>query len=220
MAKEELSPQDPEYDDFSAAIERHRRNITREQFQRFEAYAAEILTALGMDLNSAGTRDTPRRYIRALFDSTEGYDGDPKLLRVFPTECRGSPYCHSGQVIEGPVHFYSLCEHHALPFFGHAYVGYIAHETIIGLSKLTRLVRLFAKRFTVQERVGQEIADALEAMLAPHGVAVYLEANHLCTQMRGVEESSQQTRTTFWRGSYDEDPTLRSDFFIACGLTR
>jgi GTP cyclohydrolase I len=179
-----------------------------------------MLSALGLDLDTPGTRDTPRRFVRALFDSTNGYDGDPKLLRVFPTECRGAPYCHSGQVVEGPVHFYSLCEHHALPFFGHAYVAYVAHETIIGLSKLTRLVRLFAKRFTVQERVGQEIADTLDSMLAPHGIAVFLEANHLCTQMRGVEESSQQTRTTFWRGVYDEDPALRSDFFVACGLTR
>jgi GTP cyclohydrolase I len=215
-----LSRLDPEYPDFSVAIERHKRSITEEQFHRFEAYAAEMLSALGLELDTPGTRDTPRRFVRAMFDSTDGYDGDPKLLRVFPTECRGAPYCHSGQVVEGPVHFYSLCEHHALPFFGHAYVGYVAHETIIGLSKLTRLVRLFAKRFTVQERIGQEIADALDAMLAPHGIALYLEANHLCTQMRGVEESSQQTRTTFWRGVYDEEPALRLDFFVACGLNR
>jgi GTP cyclohydrolase I len=211
---------DADYEDFRAALEERRRNVTEEDLRKFEGYAGEILTAFGLDLDTPGTKDTPRRFIRALFDATGGYDGDPKLLRVFPTECRGAPYCHSGQVVEGPVHFYSLCEHHALPFFGHAYVGYVAHETIIGLSKLTRLVRLFAKRFTVQERVGQEIADTLDSMLAPHGIAVYLEANHLCTQMRGVEESSQQTRTTFWRGVYDEDRALRSDFFAACGLTR
>jgi GTP cyclohydrolase I len=119
----------------------------------------------------------------------------------------------------GPIHFYSLCEHHALPFFGHAYVGYIAHERIIGLSKLTRLVGLCARRFSVQERISQEVADTLDAMLAAHGVGVYMEANHLCTQMRGVEEDSQQTRTTSWRGVY-EDSALRADFFVACGLTR
>jgi GTP cyclohydrolase I len=211
---------DPEYADFRAALEARKRSITEEQIKTFEGYAAEILAALGLDLDTPGTKDTPRRFIRALFDATEGYDGDPKLLRVFPTECRGGAYCHSGQVVEGPIHFYSLCEHHALPFYGHAYVGYIAHERIIGLSKLTRLVRLFAKRFSVQERLGQEVADTLDAMLQAHGVGVYLEANHLCTQMRGVEETSQQTRTTSWRGKYDEDPALRSDFFVACGLPR
>src|SRR2546428_1911568 len=178
---------DPDYEDFRAALEDRRRNISEEQLRNFEAYAAEIFTAFGLDVDTPGTKDTPQRFIRALFDATEGYDGDPKLLRVFPTECDGGPSCHSAQVVEGPIHFYSLCEHHALPFYGHAYVGYIAHERIIGLSKLTRLVRLFAKRFTVQERVGQEVADTLDAMLASHGVAVYLEADHLCTQMRGVE---------------------------------
>jgi GTP cyclohydrolase I len=156
--------------------------------------------------------------VRALYDSTEGYDGDPKLLTVFHTECRGGPDCRLSQVIEGPIHFFALCEHHALPFHGHAYVGYIAHENIIGISKLTRLVRLFAKRFTVQERIGQQIADALDSMLHPHGVAVYLEAHHLCTQMRGVREVAPLTRTTFWRGEYENNPELRAEFFKACGL--
>jgi GTP cyclohydrolase I len=82
------------------------------------------------------------------------------------------------------------------------------------------LVRLFARRFTVQERIGQQIADTLEAMLEPHGVAVYLEAHHLCTQMRGVHEVSPLTRTTFWRGEYDGNPALRSEFFVARGLHR
>ena len=211
---------DPEYEDFRAAIEARRRDISDEQLRRFEGYAAEMFGALGMDLDTPSTRDTPRRFVRALIDSTQGYNGDPKLLKVFETECSGGPSCASSQVIEGPIHFYSLCEHHALPFFGHAYVGYIAREHIIGISKLTRMVRIFAKRFSVQERIGQEVADTLEAMLKAHGVAVYLEANHLCTQMRGVEETSQQTRTTFWRGDYDTDSSLRADFFVACGLTR
>jgi GTP cyclohydrolase I len=123
-------------------------------------------------------------------------------------------------VVEGPIHFFGLCEHHALPFHGHAYVGYIAHEHIIGISKLTRLVRLFAKRFTVQERIGQRIADTLETMLEPHGVAVYLEAHHLCTQMRGVREVVPMTRTTFWRGAYDEHAELRAEFFTVCGVHR
>ena len=196
------------------------RAVSEEQIRRFEGYAAEIFNAFGMDLDTPATADTPRRFIRALFDATDGYDGDPKLVTVFETECRGGPDCRLSQVIEGPIQFYALCEHHALPFYGRAYVGYIAHEHIIGISKLTRLVRLFARRFSVQERIGQQIADSLESMLEPHGVAVYLEAQHLCMQMRGVHEASALTRTTYWRGAYDDNPALRSEFFVACGLQR
>jgi len=206
------------HEDFQATMELNRRQIPEEQLRKFEGYMAEMLTALGLDLNTPATVDTPRRFVRALYDSTEGYDGDPKLLKVFHTECRGGPDCRLSQVIEGPIQFFALCEHHALPFHGQAYVGYIAHENIIGISKLTRLVRLFAKRFTVQERIGQQIADTLDAMLHPHGVAVYLEAHHLCTQMRGVREVAPKTRTTFWRGEYESNPELRAEFFKACGL--
>ena len=197
-----------------------KRPISVERIDKFESYAAEIFATLGLDLNTDATRATPRRFIQALIDATEGYDGDPKLVRVFETECRGGPDCRLSQVVEGPIQFFALCEHHALPFYGHAYVGYIAHEGIIGISKLTRLVRLFSKRFTVQERIGQQIADTLETMLKPHGVAVYLEAHHLCTQMRGVREIAPMTRTTVWRGYYASDSTLRSEFFVASGLNK
>ena len=209
---------DRQAEDFDGALELRRRHISPEQMRKFEAYAAEIFGAMGLDLHTAATKDTPHRYIKALFDSTSGYDGDPKLVTVFDVECRGEPDCQTSQVIEGPIPFYALCEHHALPFYGRAYVGYIAHEHIIGISKLTRMVRLFARRFTVQERVAQQIADALEATLAPHGVAVYLEAHHLCTQMRGVAESSPMTRTTCWRGEFAEHPELRAEFLQACGV--
>jgi GTP cyclohydrolase I len=141
------------------------------------------------------------------------------LLRVFSTECRGEPDCRISQVIEGPIQFFSLCEHHVFPFFGRAYVGYIAYENIIGISKLTRMVRLFSKRFTVQERIGQQIADSLETMLHPTGVAVYLDAHHLCMEMRGVRETAPLTRTTVWRGIYADDPSLRSEFMQACGIS-
>ena len=211
---------DPDDSDFVATMDLQSRQISEQQRLKFEGYASEILSAFGMDLSTPGTKDTPRRFIQALFDSTEGYDGDPKLLRVFDTECRGEPDCHLSQVMEGPIPFFSLCEHHALPFYGRAYVGYIAHENIIGISKLTRLVRLFAKRFSVQERIGQQIADTLDTMLHPHGVAVYLEAHHLCMAMRGVREIAPMTRTTVWRGHYAEDASLRSEFFTACGLQR
>ena len=122
----------------------------------------------------------------------------------------------AGQIIEGPIPFFALCEHHAFPFFGTAYVGYIAHEEIIGISKLTRLVRVFARRFTVQERIGQEAADTLVRLLQPHGVAVHLEAVHLCTQMRGVREENSRTWTSFWRGTYESDPELRREFLEVC----
>jgi len=196
------------------------RRVSEDRMQKFEGYVTEIFSAFGMDLGTPATRETPRRFLQAMFDSTGGYEGDPKLITVFDTECRGGPDCRLSQVVEGPIQFFSLCEHHALPFYGRAYVGYIAHEQIIGLSKLTRLVRLFAKRFTVQERVGQQIADSLDAMLHPHGVAVYLDAHHLCTQMRGVRETAPLTRTTFWRGNYESDPSLRTEFYVACGLHR
>jgi GTP cyclohydrolase I len=209
---------DPEDLDFRTAMSLNQRNISDEQTTRFEGYMAEIFSAFGMDVHTPATQDTPKRFVKALFDATNGYDGDPKLLKVFSTECHGDPDCRLSQVIEGPIHFFSLCEHHALPFYGMAYVGYIAHENIIGLSKLTRLVRLFARRFAVQERIGQQIADTLETMLHPHGVAVYLEARHLCVEMRGVQEMAPLTRTTVWRGHFAEDADLRSEFFTACGL--
>ena len=206
------------HDDFQATMELNRRQISAEQLQKFEGYMAEIFTVLGLDLNTPATVDTPRRFVRALYDSTEGYGGDPKLLTVFHTECRGGPDCRLSQVVEGPIQFFALCEHHALPFHGRAFVGYIAHENIIGISKLTRLVRLFSKRFSVQERIGQQIANTLETVLHPHGVAVFLEAHHLCMEMRGVREMSPTTRTSVWRGHYAEDPTLRAEFFSACRL--
>jgi len=192
------------------------RSIHPEQWRRYEGYMAEILTALGMDMETPGTLRTPERFLRALFDSTSGYEGDSKLLTAFPTECRGGPDCRISQVIEGPISFFALCEHHALPFHGHAHVGYVAHENIIGISKLTRLVRMFARRFTVQERIGQEVADTLVRILQPHAVAVHLEAVHLCTQMRGVREEQSRTWTSFWRGTYEDDPAMRDEFLQVC----
>jgi GTP cyclohydrolase I len=199
------------------AMELRSRDVSHEQMQRFEGYIAEIFTAFGLDLKTPATEETPRRFLQALFDATEGYDGDPKLLKVFDTECRGEPDCRLGQVIEGPIPFFALCEHHALPFFGHAYIGYIPHEHIIGISKLTRLVRLFAKRFAVQERLGEQIVNTFNMMLQPHGVAVYIEAHHLCVEMRGVRDISPLTRTTLWRGEYERNPSLRVEFLLACG---
>ncbi len=189
------------------------RTVTDEQMRTFERYAAEMFSAFGLDIDTPSTVDTPRRFVQAMFEITSGYDGDPKLMKIFDTECRGGSDCRRSQLIEGPIQFYSLCEHHALPIIGQAYLAYIPHERIFGLSKLTRLVRVYARRFTVQERLGQQIADAMDRLLEPHGVAVYLEAEHLCTHMRGVHNQTSVTRTTNWRGTFDDDASLRDEFF-------
>jgi GTP cyclohydrolase I len=193
------------------------RQLSQDDWARYEGYAAEILTSFGLDLSTPGTKNTPRRFLRAIFDATEGYDGDPKLLTAFPTECRGGANCELAQVVEGPMPFVGVCEHHVLPFVGRAWIGYVAHDQIIGLSKMTRLVRVLTRRFGVQERMTHEIADSLEDMVNAHGTAVLLEARHLCTQMRGVREHEPHTRTTAYRGTYAGDPSLRSEFFA---LTR
>jgi GTP cyclohydrolase I len=188
------------------------RAIGPDAWQRYERYLSEILGALGMDLATPGTRDTPARLLQALVDATAGCDGDPKLHTAFPSERpHGVDGAHS-QIVEGPIAFYALCEHHALPFHGIAHVGYVAGPEILGISKLTRLVRLYARRFTVQERLGEQVADALVELVGARGVAVRLEAAHLCTQMRGVAEDGSRTVTTFWRGLYDEDAELRAEF--------
>ena len=214
----EVMPEDDE--EVRSPLLVRKRELSEDQWARFEGYVGEIFGAFGMDLAQPGTEDTPRRFVRALFDATEGYEGDPKLITAFPTECKGGQACHVDQIVEGPIPFFALCEHHAFPFHGQAYVGYIAHDQIIGISKLTRIVRLFAKRFTVQERMGDEIADALQRLVNAHGVAVQMEAHHMCTQMRGVREVNPKTRTLTWRGFYADDAELRREFFSLIGPPR
>jgi GTP cyclohydrolase I len=184
-------------DDFSIdeLMQLNKRQISPEDLKKYQGYMTEIFTALGMDIDTPSTRDTPRRFLEALFESTAGYDGDPKLIKA-------------------------LCEHHVFPFYGEAYVGYVANERILGISKLTRLVRLYTKRFAVQERIGYQIADTLEAMMNPHGVAVFIRAKHMCVEMRGVREISPATRTTVFRGEYAKDPALRAEFLDLCGVIK
>jgi GTP cyclohydrolase I len=193
------------------------RDLTPTEWEHLERNAAEILEAFGLDLDTPGTRDTPRRFLRALYDATAGYDGDPKLRTLFPAERPEGVDGRHAQIVEGPVGFYALCEHHALPFHGRAHIGYVAGDEILGISKLTRLVRLYARRFTVQERLAEEIADGLCDLAGARGVAVKLEAAHMCTAMRGVEEDGSVTVTTVWRGLYDEEQSLRAEFLT---LTR
>jgi GTP cyclohydrolase IA len=190
------------------------RDPSPEEWSRYERYMTEIFEAFGMDMHTPGTRDTPKRFLRAMFDATAGYDGDPKLRTAFPSERPVGVEGRHSQIVEGPISFFALCEHHALPFHGKAYISYISDGEILGISKLTRLVRLYARRFTVQERLGEQIADAMLELVSPRGVAVHLDAAHLCTQMRGVEEEGSHTVTTFWRGLFDEDPDLRREFLM------
>ncbi len=209
-------------DDFSLdeLLQLNARKISPENIAKFEGYMAEIFTAMGMDIDTPSTHETPRRFLEALMESTNGYEGDPKLIKAFPRECLGEPDCRLSQVIEGPIHFHSLCEHHVFPFYGEAYLGYVADERILGISKLTRLVRLYTKRFAVQERIGYQIADTLEAVMKPHGVAVFMRAKHMCVEMRGVREISPATRTTVFRGVYADDASLRSEFLNVCGIMK
>ncbi|MFZ0217558.1 MAG: GTP cyclohydrolase I [Candidatus Dormiibacterota bacterium] len=200
--------------------ERRPRELSEAQWQRYEGQLGEILEALGLEPDTPGTRETPRRLLQALYDATQGYEGDEKVLTTFPTETPEDAERIVGQVVEGPIGFHALCEHHALPFFGSAFVGYLPADRIIGISKLTRLVRLYGQRFTLQERLGRQIADGLDAILAPHGAAVYLEAQHLCTQMRGVRDLETRTRTTLWRGAFETNAELREEFLRAIELGR
>jgi len=173
---------------------------------------AEIFSRLGMDLNQIGTQNTPTRWLTALWDMTEGYDGDPKLGAAFPVECSSCPEPEKTHVTEGPILFTGLCEHHVLPIHGHAWVGYLPDDQLIGISKLTRIVRLYAKRFTSQERIAHQVADELTREIHPRGVGVYIEAEHFCTQARGVREFSSRTSTIVMSGEYNTSPLLKDEF--------
>ena len=179
---------------------------------QFERYAAEIFSRMGLDLNSPGGRETPRRWVAALWDMTEGYDGDPKISTVFPVECPVCPDEEKTHVVEGPIRFTGLCEHHVLPIRGSVWVGYLAAENLIGISKLTRISRVYSKRFTSQERLCHDIANELIKDVKPRGVAVYIEAEHFCTQARGVREMSSHTGTLVMRGAYNQNPLLAGEF--------
>ena len=183
------------------------RHVAPADWERYERHIAEIFASFGMDLDTPGTQETPARFLRAMYDATAGYEGDEKLLTAFPTESTSSL---PGVIAEGPIEFRSALRAPRAALHGVASIGYVAGEQIIGISKLTRLVRVFARRFTVQERMGEQIADALEELIEPRGVAVHLSASHLCTQMRGVEEHSR-TVTTHWRGAFEE-AQLRNEF--------
>lgn len=193
--------------------EQIRQPLTVDERERFETHMAEIFGRLGMDLSSEACQTTPQRWVQALVDMTAGYNGDDKINVFFTRECVDcAEDIPTVQIVEGPIHFTSLCEHHVLPFVGTAYVGYLRHKHIIGLSKFARIVRKYAHRFSVQERIAQEVAHELEDILKPHGVIVYLQAHHACTQCRGVREMDAYTRSLERRGAYVSAPHLVAEF--------
>lgn len=189
-----------------------REPLTTEERARFERYASEIFSRMGLNINSPGGLETARRWVSALWDMTEGYDGDPKLSTLFPVECPVCPDEEKTHVVEGPIRFTGLCEHHVLPIRGSVWVGYLAAEKLIGVSKLTRITRLYSKRFTSQERLSHDIANELVRDVKPRGVAVYIEAEHFCMLARGVRELSSHTGTLVMRGAYNQNPLLSEEF--------
>lgn len=182
-----------------------------EQLQRFEGWIAEIFETLGMPRDTAGTRRTPARFLAALYDSTEGYERDPEVPASVASEG------DRGHAVEGPIRFHALCEHHALPFFGHAFVGCAGPHRAVAPGALTSVVRTYARRFTVPARVSEQIADALEGLVQARGAAVVLRCVHLCAPPRQAGVASA-TPTAVWRGAYATDPRLRSEFLGICGL--
>lgn len=182
-------------------------------FKELEELSRKMLLALGEDPQREGLEGTPRRVARALLDLTEGYDTDIQAL------VRGALYAHEGEdpVTVRDIPFYSLCEHHLLPMFGRCHIGYVPSGRVIGLSKLPRLVDAFAHRLQLQERMTREIAEAVEDLTAAKGVAVVMEARHLCVEMRGVEKSESETVTSCLLGAFRTDPQLRAEFMGFAG---
>ena len=173
------------------------------------ALARELLCALGEDPDREGLARTPDRVARALRELTAGYTQD--VERVL----NGARFTerYDEMVLVKDIDFYSLCEHHLLPFFGKCQVAYLPNGRIIGLSKIPRLVDCFSRRLQVQERLTTQIAETLQEHLQPQGVAVVMEGRHLCMMMRGVTKQSSTMVTSSMLGRFRTDPKTRSEFF-------
>ena len=176
-----------------------------------EPLITNLITGLGEDVTREGLLKTPARVDRSLRFMTSGYS--LKLESVV----NGARFGAEGSelVLVRDIEFYSLCEHHLLPFFGQAHIAYLPDETILGLSKFARIVDMFARRLQVQERLTAEIADAVVMALQPKGVAVVTEASHLCMMMRGVQKQGSSTRTITTRGVFRDDAQLRQEVLEA-----
>ena len=172
-----------------------------------EEIVAELIQRIGEDPEREGLLRTPERYAKALKFLTKGYDEDPE------TVLNGALFTvtYDEMVIVKDIEMFSLCEHHILPFFGKVHIAYIPKGKVIGLSKLPRLVEVFARRLQVQERLTTEIADTIQRVIDPHGVGVIIEARHLCMMMRGVEKQHSSTVTSAMLGAFRE-PQTREEF--------
>ncbi len=179
--------------------------------QQIAEHYKAIIELLGEDTTREGLIKTPMRAAKAMWYATQGYRQDSDAVM------RQAIFNHEGRqmVIVRGIEFYSLCEHHILPFFGHVTVGYIPDGQILGLSKLARVVNVYARRLQVQERMTREIMDAIYRTLHPKGVMVMCEAGHLCMKMRGVEKQDSVTTTTAYCGVFNDDPQLRTEFLAA-----
>jgi GTP cyclohydrolase I len=175
-----------------------------------ERAVADLLVALGQDPDDEHTRETPRRVAAAF---TELLGARPFDLTTFPNDEQ-----YDELVVARDIPFHSLCQHHLLPFKGVAHVGYLPGDRVVGLSKLARVVELFAHRLQVQERLTKQIADCLQEHLAPKGVGVILEAEHLCMSLRGVQAHGSVTTTSAVHGLLRDDPRSRSEFFALTGM--
>ena len=179
---------------------------------RAQAAVAELLVALGADLEDEGLRDTPRRVASAY---AELLTAPPFNLTTFPND-EG----YDELVVARAIPFHSLCQHHLLPFVGVAHVGYLPGHRILGLSKLAWVVEKFARGLQVQERLTKQVADWLQDQLAPKGVGVVIEAEHLCMSLRGVQASGARTITSAVHGLLRDDGRSRAEFFALAGVHR
>ena len=176
--------------------------------QAIAAHVREIIRLVGEDPEREGLRKTPERYQKALKFLTSGYHQNVDHV------LNGATFsvCYDEMVVVKDIEFFSLCEHHLLPFFGKAHVAYLPSKKVIGLSKIARLVNMFARRLQIQERMTSQIADAIKEKIAPQGVGVIIEARHLCMQMRGVEKQHGLAVTSAMLGAFREDKQTRDEF--------
>ena len=173
-----------------------------------EAHIMAILRALDPEPEREGLERTPERVARALTFLTRGYGEDPR--KVINGALFTEPY--SEMIVVSDIDFFSLCEHHILPFFGKAHVAYIPRDRIVGISKVARLVEVFARRLQVQERMTTQIANTVQEQLDPAGVGVVLDAEHLCMRMRGVEKQNSRVTTSAMLGSFQSNQKTREEF--------
>ncbi len=171
-----------------------------------------LLEGIGEDADREGLRETPERIARMYEEIFEGMDQNPQELLSKTFAVAGS-----GIVLEKDIVFYSICEHHLLPFYGKAHIAYLPKDEVVGLSKLARTVEIFARRPQIQEQMTSQIADALMEHLRPEGVMVVLEAEHMCMTMRGVKKPGAQTVTVVTRGVFAKEPHLQETFWRMMG---